>query len=71
MCRPEEGLGHAASVTFTNLFLSVIIPAAASLSTILKGHLRLCEFVCRRLCEILSSGVSRQVTATRLNPIDL
>lgn len=30
--RPEEALGHAASVTFTNLFLSVIIPAAAPLS---------------------------------------
>lgn len=30
--RPEEALGHAASFTFTNLFLSVIIPAAAPLS---------------------------------------
>lgn len=32
VCRPEEAPGHAASVAFTNLFLSAVIPAAASLS---------------------------------------
>lgn len=66
-----QPLGYAASVTFTNLFLSVIILVAASTSTILKVHLCLCEFVCMRLCEIQSLDVSRQVTATGLNPIDL
>jgi len=71
VCRPEEARGHAASVTFTNVSLSVIIPAAASLSTFMKRHLCVCEFVCRWLCEILSLSVGEQVTATALNPFDL